>query len=203
MNETERGSKDQAKTKPRKRAPRRRTVVSKSDAEATGGSDLSIAAGNVLAAPKHALKRFGQGVLEKHVVDRQMVDRVVSAARESEKFRDVVPALTPKQAMFLCAVKELGDDAYGVKIAQWIGRELRGRAISPGQIYGIANEMVRDRLVSEEQRPSPHGRGRPIIVYKLTQVGESAIAALGLVLAAGYRRPTTPGRWARSKGKGM
>lgn len=203
MSETERGSKDQAKTKPKKRVPRRRPVVSRSDDKATGGGDLPIATENVLAAPKHALKRFGHGVLETHVVDRQTVDRVVTAARESEKFRDVVPALTPKQAMFLCAVKELGDDAYGVRIAQWMTSELRGRAVNPGQIYGIADEMVRDHLVSEDQRPSPHGRGRPIIVYKLTPVGESAIAALGLVLAAGYRRPTTPGRWARSKGKGM
>lgn len=126
--------------------------------------------------------------------------QVAAAARASDGWRDVVPALTPKQAMFLCAVRDLGVDAYGVKIAEWMATEL-GRPVNPGQVYGIADEMVRDKLVNEDERPSPHGRGRPINVYRMTEIGAAAIKALGLVLDAGYERPKTPGRGEGSVGR--
>jgi DNA-binding PadR family transcriptional regulator len=120
-------------------------------------------------------------------------------ARASVAFRDVVPTLTPKQAMFICAIAALGDDAYGVRIAAWMGEQLDGRAVNPGQVYGIAEEMLRDGLVAQEERDSPHGRGRPIIVYRITDLGDTAIAAIGMMIEAGYRRP--PGGPVKRRGQ--
>ena len=126
------------------------------------------------------------------MVPAVMQAAVLEAALKRDARRDVVPALTPRQLMFLCGVMELSskgsDEAYGLKIGEWFAEQLE-RPINPGQMYAIAGELVKDGYLDERSLPNPSGRGRPIIVYKLSPLGATAFNSVGAVLAAGYKPP--------------
>lgn len=133
--------------------------------------------------------------VEKPVVtdeERRTRKMVLEAARKSSGQRQVVPSPSPRHLMFLCAVMELNEkqgreETYGLKIAQWFEKQLK-RPVNAGQIYAIGGELVEDGYVKEETIPNPKKRGRSIIVYELTPLGEIAFDGIGKVLEAGYKR---------------
>ena len=85
--------------------------------------------------------------------------------------KSAVPSLGAKQVLFLEAVRELGEDAYGMRIAVWLETHTKTR-INIGQIYSIAKGLADEGMIEGSERQSPSGRGRDIVVYTLTDIGE-------------------------------
>ena len=75
----------------------------------------------------------------------------------------------------LLAVMRLGDDAYGVPIADAI-EEASGREINPGSIY-ITLDRLEDKgfVTSRLTDPTPERGGRAKRCYQLEALGERAL----------------------------
>ena len=83
--------------------------------------------------------------------------------------------LTKNEEILMMAVWRLKNDAYGVKIKQYVSK-LTGKEWNYGTLYCSLDQMVRkDYLKKWEGDPLPQRGGRRKIYYALTQEGVDAL----------------------------
>ena len=88
--------------------------------------------------------------------------------------RDVLPTL---DLLVLLAVLRLGDEAYGVPIAEAVG-EARGRAVSMAGVYAALERLEEGGLiVTELGEPTAARGGRAKRYVRVTGKGVSAVEA--------------------------
>ena len=83
--------------------------------------------------------------------------------------------LTKIEEMLLITIWKLKENAYGVKIRQYIQQQL-GRDLSYGNLYSILDQLVKKGYVSKTVgESSPKRRGRSRIYYSLLPEGSHAL----------------------------
>ena len=87
----------------------------------------------------------------------------------------MLPKLGAKQVLFLQALVELRERAYGMSIAEWFEAVIEKR-VNVAQVYSIAGGLERDAIVTSTTEPNPNGKGREVVVYRMTPFGEKLYA---------------------------
>ena len=83
--------------------------------------------------------------------------------------------LTKIEEILLITIWKLKENAYGVKIRQYIHQQL-GRDLSYGNLYSILDQLVKKGYVSKMVgESSPNRRGRSRIYYSLLPEGSLAL----------------------------
>jgi PadR family transcriptional regulator, regulatory protein PadR len=83
--------------------------------------------------------------------------------------------LTDFELMILLAILRVGEDAYGVRVAEEIGRIAR-RTVLIGAIYAALERLERNELVtSSVGDPTPERGGRAKRFYAVTPRGLRAV----------------------------
>lgn len=83
--------------------------------------------------------------------------------------------LTKTEEILLMAIWRLKDDAYGVKIRQYISG-LLGKEFTYGNLYSALNQLVKKKYVRKTLgEPTPDRRGRRKIYYTLSREGTKAL----------------------------
>ncbi|MFC1724183.1 PadR family transcriptional regulator [candidate division KSB1 bacterium] len=83
--------------------------------------------------------------------------------------------LTKIEEILLISIWKLKENAYGVKIRQYINQYL-GRDLSYGNLYSILDQLVKKGYVSKTVGDSsPKRRGRSRIYYSLQPEGSQAL----------------------------
>lgn len=79
------------------------------------------------------------------------------------------------EQMLLLSAMRLGDDAYGVRLAEELEASV-GRRVSRGSVYVTLDRMEEKGWIeSESTRPRPERGGRPRRVVRLTPAGLDAL----------------------------
>ena len=85
--------------------------------------------------------------------------------------------LTKVEEILLIAIWRLQDDAYGVKIRQYVS-EIIGKEFTYGNLYSALNQLVKKKYVAKiPGEPTPERRGRSKIFYKVSPEGLRAMKA--------------------------
>ena len=83
--------------------------------------------------------------------------------------------LTLSETMLLLAIRQLGEDAYGVAIREAVSR-MAGKAYTYGSLYSALDQLVRKEYVlKEEGDPTPERGGRRKMFYSMTPRGLEAL----------------------------
>jgi len=91
--------------------------------------------------------------------------------------RAFLPAMGAAQIIVACAADAAGADAYGVKVAD-IASGWLGKRMNLGMVYGTLDALAEAEILKTDLRPSPHGKGRDVTIYKLTRRGRVALRAV-------------------------
>ena len=85
--------------------------------------------------------------------------------------------LTKIEEMLLIAIWRLKDNAYGVKIRQYVSFVV-GKELTYGHLYSALNQLVIKKYVKKSVGKSPPQRmGRPRIFYAISPEGVDALKA--------------------------
>ena len=83
--------------------------------------------------------------------------------------------LTKVEEIILIAIWKLKDDAYGVKIRQYVSN-LIDKEFTYGNLYSVLNQLTQKDYVSKsEGEVVAERRGRPRITYTITSDGFKAL----------------------------
>ena len=89
----------------------------------------------------------------------------------------MINLLTRWEEMYLVAVLELGDNAYGVTVKKRVA-EKTGKIVSYGGLYFALDQLVKKELVNKMPgAPEPKQGGRTKFFYTLTDKGREALRA--------------------------
>ena len=84
---------------------------------------------------------------------------------------------TKIEEILLVAIWHLAEQAYGVKIRQYVSTII-GRQLTYGHLYSALNQMVAKKYVTKSAGKAAAQRlGRPRIYYSLTPEGINALKA--------------------------
>lgn len=128
-----------------------------------------------------------------HPKDR--TQQLIEIAQKDPKRRGHLPQVGSVQLLIICATEVLGYDAYTVKITEQLDAWL-GRRVNLGQVFAAVEDLVGVGVLSRSMRPSPHGSGRDVAIYKITPKGRKVVR---LILELNEREdgtdePQTKGR---------
>lgn len=85
--------------------------------------------------------------------------------------------LTKIEEMLLVAIWHLRENAYGVKIRQYVSNII-GKEFTYGHLYSALNQMVTKKMVTKTSGKTSTGRmGRPRIYYSVSPEGLTALKA--------------------------
>lgn len=85
--------------------------------------------------------------------------------------------LTLSETMLLLAIRQLGDQAYGVAIREAVS-SMADKAYTYGTLYSALDQLVRKEYVLKEAgEPTPERGGRRKMFYSLTPRGLQALKA--------------------------
>lgn len=83
--------------------------------------------------------------------------------------------LTRWEEMYIIAILELGDNAYGVTIKKRVA-EKTGKIVSYGGLYFALDQLVKKQLVNKTPgKPEAKQGGRTKFFYTLTEKGREAL----------------------------
>jgi DNA-binding PadR family transcriptional regulator len=92
------------------------------------------------------------------------------------------------ELMVLLALMRLGDQAYGVPVAQEL-REIRGRDVALGSIYAALERLEnKGWVVSSLGEPTPERGGRARRYFRVTREGLRQVRETRHALTALWRR---------------
>ncbi|MBN1224471.1 MAG: helix-turn-helix transcriptional regulator [Candidatus Aminicenantes bacterium] len=85
--------------------------------------------------------------------------------------------LTKIEEVLLVAIWHLAENAYGVKIRQYVTK-IAGRELSYGHLYSALNQLVTKKYVTKSLgKPSTRRLGRPRVYYSVSSLGMKALRA--------------------------
>jgi DNA-binding PadR family transcriptional regulator len=85
--------------------------------------------------------------------------------------------LTKIEEILLLAIWQLKDDAYGVKIRQYVS-EIMGKELTYGNLYSALSQLAKKKYVKKTLgEPTPDRRGRRKIYYSVSASGTKALKA--------------------------
>lgn len=85
--------------------------------------------------------------------------------------------LTKTEEILLLTIWKLEDEAYGVKIRQYVSRFIK-KEFTYGNLYSVLNQLVKKKYVTKtDGEVIPERRGRRRIYYTLTSQGLKALKA--------------------------
>ena len=85
--------------------------------------------------------------------------------------------LTKIEEILLLAIWRLKDDAYGVKIRQYVS-EIIGKEFTYGNLYSALSQLAKKKYVKKTLGdPTPDRRGRRKIYYNVSASGMKALKA--------------------------
>ena len=98
-------------------------------------------------------------------------------SRTARNLSETNSPLTP--AVFYILVALADGDRHGYAIMRDVSKRSGGTVhLGPGTLYGAINRLLRDGLIEEsEERPNPETDDRRRRYYRLTGLGERALAA--------------------------
>ena len=83
--------------------------------------------------------------------------------------------LTKIEEILLLAIWRLRDEAYGVKIRQYVSSVIN-KDFSYGNLYSALGQLTRKKYVQKSMgTPTPNRRGRSKIFYSVTPTGLEAL----------------------------
>ena len=82
--------------------------------------------------------------------------------------------LTINEQIFLIAIFNLGDEAYGVKIRKKI-KELTGTSMLFGTIYNTLEYLTRKEYIAVQKGSSRQGNEKKRVYYSITEDGLKAL----------------------------
>jgi len=86
-----------------------------------------------------------------------------------------MPELTKTEEILLLSIWRLKDNAYGVKIRQYISNDLK-KEFTYGNLYSALNQLVQKKYVTKTLGETiPERRGRRRIYYAVTGEGIKAL----------------------------
>ena len=89
----------------------------------------------------------------------------------------MINLLTRWEEVYLVAILELGDNAYGVTIKKQVN-EKTGKIVSYGGLYFALDQLVKKELVNKTPgAPEAKQGGRTKFYYTLTEKGKGALRA--------------------------
>ena len=85
--------------------------------------------------------------------------------------------LTRTEEILLLTIWQLKDEAYGVKIRQYVSDVLK-KEFTYGNLYSVLDQLVRKQFVTKTiGEPTPNRRGRRKIYYTVSPDGIKALKA--------------------------
>jgi DNA-binding PadR family transcriptional regulator len=85
--------------------------------------------------------------------------------------------LTKIEEILLLAIWRLKDDAYGVKIRQYVS-QIIGKEFTYGNLYSALSQLAKKKYVTKSMgEPTPDRRGRRKIYYSISSLGLKALKA--------------------------
>jgi PadR family transcriptional regulator PadR len=85
--------------------------------------------------------------------------------------------LTKVEEILLLAIWRLKDDAYGVKIRQYVS-QITGKEFTYGNLYSALSQLAKKKHVKKTLGdPTPDRRGRRKITYTISPSGTRALKA--------------------------
>ena len=85
--------------------------------------------------------------------------------------------LTKTEEILLLAIWRLKDDAYGVKIRQYVS-QIIGKEFTYGNLYSALSQLAKKKYVKKSLgEPTPDRRGRRKIFYTISAIGLKALKA--------------------------
>jgi DNA-binding PadR family transcriptional regulator len=85
--------------------------------------------------------------------------------------------LTKTEEILLLTIWKLEDEAYGVKIRQYVSRVIK-KEFTYGNLYSVLNQLVKKKYVTKtDGEIVPERRGRRRIYYTVTPQGLKALKA--------------------------
>jgi len=85
--------------------------------------------------------------------------------------------LTKIEEILLLAIWRLKDDAYGVKIRQYVS-QIIGKEFTYGNLYSALSQLAKKKYVTKSLgEPTPDRRGRRKIFYTISATGLKALKA--------------------------
>jgi DNA-binding PadR family transcriptional regulator len=83
--------------------------------------------------------------------------------------------ITKFEEILLLVIWRLDENAYGVKMRQFISEELK-RDVTYGNLYSVLDQLTKKGFVHKRLgEPTPNRRGRRKIYYRVTPEGKRAL----------------------------
>ena len=85
--------------------------------------------------------------------------------------------LTKTEEILLLTIWKLEDEAYGVKIRQYVSKVIK-KEFTYGNLYSVLNQLVKKKyVIKTDGEIVPERRGRRRIYYTVTSLGLKALKA--------------------------
>lgn len=108
-----------------------------------------------------------------------LLERAFEESQGHEPYR-----LGPTQSLFISAVVILGEeDAYNERIKEYLHSRHR-KEVNDGQLSSIAKTLRNHHLIAGTNGGSPKGKGRPVTLYRVTDLGIIAMRATAKYIRA-------------------
>jgi len=90
---------------------------------------------------------------------------------------DKMKELTKIEEILLLAIWQMKDDAYGVKIRQYVS-QIIGKEFTYGNLYSALSQLAKKKYVKKTLgEPTQDRRGRQKIFYSVSALGMKALKA--------------------------